>query len=137
MLVVEVPVRLRPTGERALDELHSFTGGHGVEADFGWSAREFDGTENVLVGRRANVGLERGLGFPPLDQGDGIQTVLLVDVAGYTTRLGQHRPLNGPQDFQHLVVSVWRRQESKRPDDHADLSGHDPRQDECDPVESS
>ena len=133
LLVVEVPVRLRPTGERAFDELHSFTGGYEVEADFGWSAREFDGAENVLVGLRANVRLERSLGFPPLDQGDGTQAVLFVDVAGDAPRLGQYRPLNGPQDFQHLVVSVWRRQESERPDDHTDLPVLDPCQDESRP----
>ena len=90
-----------------------------VEADLGLTGREFDGAENQAIGLRPEVSLERLLAFPTLDQHDRLLwALLIVDVAGGTTRLGQKRPLNGLKDLQHIGTSFRRRQNPERPDDH-------------------
>ena len=99
-----------------------------------WSKRisgatlgELDGAENAAVGLGADVCLERGGGFPPLDQHDGLlRAMLLEDLAARAARLGQHRLLDGPQDLQHLGAPVRQRQDPERSDDHAEVTVHDP-----------
>jgi len=41
-------------------------------------------------------------------------------VEGGAARLGQDRPLNGPQDLQDVIVSLWSWLERERADDHVD-----------------
>ena len=104
---------------RPFDQLHPVRRGHVVEADFGRTPRELDGAENAPIGLRAKVRLERRLGFPPLDEHDGLlRALLLVDVAGGAAGLGQHRPLDGPEDLEHLGTSVRCRQDPECSDDH-------------------
>ena len=86
----------------------------------GRTARELDRAENAAVRLRAKVRLEGRLGLPLLDQDDGFfRALLLVDVEGCAARLGQDRPLNGPQDFQDVPSPARRREDAQGSDDHA------------------
>ena len=79
-----------------VDEFDALGGRDVMKRDFRRLTGEFQGSQHPLIGLRADMAMERGLGFPLLTKQDGlVRTVFMVNVALATARLGLRRALDG------------------------------------------
>ena len=97
----------------ALDQLDALARRHMLEQDIRRALRQFESTEDVSVGLRPQMCIERLARLETLNQHDlVIGSVFFVDVAAGATRFHPHPSLDRFQNLDDFASSVRQWQDS-------------------------